>query len=173
MAERVRFINDAAFLTSFRDAGLELDMGIYELIDNAVDAGAGIVTVLLEKIGENRIQITVYDDGEQRRCWTYIDDALDGLMALATSDRAAGEIVNLGSNFESSIKDLAFKIKELTGSESEVAFIPYDETRTRNGLYEDLVYRAPELEKIRTLVGYDPKVNLDEALVRIIDDYKR
>ncbi|MBQ43210.1 MAG: nucleoside-diphosphate sugar epimerase [Gemmatimonadetes bacterium] len=117
--------------------------------------------------------ITVYDDGEQRRCWTYIDDALDGLMALATSDRAAGEIVNLGSNFESSIKDLAFKIKELTRSESEVAFIPYDETRTRNGLYEDLVYRAPELEKIRTLVGYDPKVNLDEALVRIIDDYKR
>lgn len=116
--------------------------------------------------------ITVYDNGEQRRCWTYIDDAIDGLIALAMSDEAAGEIVNLGSNFESNIKDLAFKIKDLTGSKSKIAFIPYDETR-RNGLYEDLVYRAPDLEKIRGLVGYDPKVNLDEALTRIIEDYKR
>ena len=116
--------------------------------------------------------ITVYDNGEQRRCWTYIDDAVDGLIALAMSDQAAGEIVNLGSNFESNIKDLAFKIKELTGSKSEIEFIPYNETR-RNGLYEDLVYRAPDLEKIRGLVGYDPKVNLDDALTRIIEDYKK
>ena len=99
----------------------------------------------------------MYDNGEQRRCWTYIDDAVDGLIALAMSDQAAGEIVNLGSNFESNIKDLAFKIKELTGSKSEIEFIPYNETR-RNGLYEDLVYRAPDLEKIRGLVGYGHEV---------------
>ncbi len=116
--------------------------------------------------------ITVYDNGEQRRCWTYIDDAIDGLIALAMSDQAAGEIVNLGSNFESNIKDLALKIKDLTGSKSEISFIPYNETR-RNGLYEDLVYRAPDLEKIRGLVGYDPKVNLDDALTKIIEDYKK
>lgn len=116
--------------------------------------------------------ITVYDSGEQRRCWTYIEDAIDGFVGLAASDNAVGEIVNLGSNFESSIKDLAYKIKELTGSDSEIQFIPYDQTR-RNGLYEDLVYRAPDLEKIRSLVGYDPKVDLDDALTRIIDDYKR
>ncbi len=116
--------------------------------------------------------ITVYDSGEQSRCWTYIDDAIDGFVALALSDGAVGEIFNIGSNFESSIKDLAYKIKELTGSRSEVAFTPYEQTR-RNGLYEDLIYRAPDLEKIRNLVGYDPKVNLDEALTRIIEDYKR
>ena len=116
--------------------------------------------------------ITVYDSGEQRRCWTYIDDAIDGFVALALSDGAVGEILNLGSNFESSIKDLAYKIKELTGSRSEVAFTPYEQTR-RNGLYEDLIYRAPDLEKIRNLVGYDPKVDLDEALTRIIEHYKR
>jgi len=116
--------------------------------------------------------ITVYDNGEQCRCWTYIDDAIDGFVALALSDGAVGEIFNIGSNFESSIKDLAYKIKELTGSRSEVAFTPYEQTR-RNGLYEDLIYRAPDLEKIRNLVGYDPKVDLDEALNRIIEDYKR
>ncbi|MEC8931243.1 MAG: nucleoside-diphosphate sugar epimerase, partial [Candidatus Latescibacterota bacterium] len=63
-------------------------------------------------------------------------------------------------------------IKEQTNSDSEIAFIPFSETR-RNGLYEDLVYRAPDLEKIRTLVGYDPKVDLDEALRRIIEDFKK
>ena len=117
--------------------------------------------------------ITVYDDGEQRRCFTYINDAIDGLIALATSDQAFGEVFNLGSNFESSIKDLAYTIKEMTGSNSEIAFIPFSQTQNRNGLYEDLVYRAPELQKIRDLVGYDPKVDLDEALSRIIEDFKR
>ncbi|MFH1567343.1 MAG: GDP-mannose 4,6-dehydratase [Gemmatimonadota bacterium] len=116
--------------------------------------------------------ITVYDSGEQRRCWTYVEDAIDGFVALAVSDRAVGEIVNLGSHFESSIKDLAHKIKSLTDSTSEIQYVPYQDTR-RNGLYEDLVYRAPDLEKIRTLVGYDPKVDLDEALRRIIEDFKR
>jgi len=116
--------------------------------------------------------ITVYDNGEQRRCWTYIDDAVDGLVALSTSERAVGEIVNLGSNFESSIVDLAHKIRSLTDSDSDIEFVSYEQTR-RNGLYEDLVYRAPDLEKIRDLVGYDPKVDLDEALKRIIEDFKK
>ncbi len=116
--------------------------------------------------------ITVYDNGEQRRCFTYIDDAVDGLVAMAASDRVVGEVLNLGSNYESSIRDLAHKIKELTGSSSEIAFIPYGQTR-RSGLYEDLEYRAPDLRKIRGLIGYDPKVDLDEALRRIIEDFKR
>ena len=116
--------------------------------------------------------ITVYDDGEQRRCFTYIDDAIDGLVTLAASEDAAGEVFNLGSNFESSIKDLAHKIKEMTNSNSEIVFIPFSQTQGRNGLYEDLVYRAPDLQKIREAVGYDPKVNLDDALSRIIEDFK-
>ena len=116
--------------------------------------------------------IRVHGDGEQRRCWTYIDDALDGLVALALSDQAVGEIFNLGSRFEMSIKDLAYKIKGLTDSKSELEFIPYEQAWPRDA-YEDLVYRAPDLEKIRTCVGYDPKVDLNEALVRIIQYYER
>ena len=116
--------------------------------------------------------ITVNGDGEQRRCWTYIDDALDGLIALAMSDRAVGEIFNLGSHFELSIKDLAYKVKKLTGSESEVEFIPYEQAWPK-GTYEDLLYRTPNLEKIRRCVGYDPKIDLDEAFSRLIEHYER
>lgn len=116
--------------------------------------------------------ITVYGDGEQRRCLTYVDDALDGLVALALSDKTVGEIFNIGSHFEISIKDLAHKIKDLTKSESEIKFISYEQAWPK-GVYEDLVYRAPDLEKIRRCVGYDPKVHLDEALTRIIAHFER
>jgi UDP-glucose 4-epimerase len=116
--------------------------------------------------------ITVYGDGEQRRCWTYIDDALDGLIALATSDRAVGEIFNLGSHYEMSIRDLAYRICELAHSASEVKFIPYEHAWPK-GTYEDLAYRAPNLEKIRRAVGYDPKVDMDQALTRIIAHFER
>ena len=116
--------------------------------------------------------ITVFGDGEQRRCWTYIDDALDGLIALATCDRAVGQIFNIGSHFEISIRELAYTIKELAHSHSEVNFIPYEQAWPK-GTYEDLVYRAPNLDKIRKVVGYDPKVTLEEALTRIIAHFER
>ncbi len=116
--------------------------------------------------------ITVYGDGEQRRCWTYIDDALGGLVGLATEDSAVGEIYNLGSHFETSIKDLALKVKELTSSNSEIQFVPYDQAWPK-GTYEDLMYRAPDLSKIRNCIGYDPGVTLDEALQKIIKYYAR
>ena len=116
--------------------------------------------------------ITVYGDGEQRRCWTYIDDALEGLIGLATEDSAVGEIYNLGSHFETSIKDLALKVKELTSSNSDIQFVPYDQAWPK-GTYEDLMYRAPDLSKIRNCIGYDPGVTLDEALQKIIKYYAR
>ena len=116
--------------------------------------------------------ITVYGDGEQRRCWTYIDDALDGLVALASSDGAVGEIFNLGSHFETSVRDLAFRVKELTSSDSEIEFVPYDQAWPK-GTYEDLMYRAPDLTKIRDFVGYNPSVCLESALLNIIRYYKR
>ena len=91
---------------------------------------------------------------------------------LRESDQAVGEIFNLGSHFEMSIKDLAHKIREMTDSKSEIQFVPYEQAWPR-GAYEDLVYRAPDLEKIRGCVQYDPKVCLDEALTRIIQYYER
>ncbi len=116
--------------------------------------------------------ISIYGDGEQSRCWTYIDDALDGLVALAMSDQAVGEIFNLGSQFGSTIKELADKIKQMTDSDSTIETIPYDQVWNK-GEYEDLIYRVPDLAKIRGIVGYDPKVNLDQALAKIISYYER
>ncbi len=118
--------------------------------------------------------ITVYNDGEQRRCFTDIEDAVEGLMALAEHDSTPGEIFNLGGNVETneiSIKDLAHKIKTLTESDSQVEFLPYDKAFAK-GSYEDLNYRIPDLQKIRAHVGYEPKVTLDTTLRKMIEHYE-
>ena len=118
--------------------------------------------------------ITVYNDGEQRRCFTDIEDALDGLTALMEHDHSPGEIFNLGGNHETNeicIKGLAEKIKKLTESDSPIEFVPYDKAFAK-GSYEDLNYRIPDLTKIKNITGYDPKISLDSTLRRIIEYYE-
>ena len=118
--------------------------------------------------------ITVYGDGEQRRCFTDIEDALDGLTSLAEHPDAPGEIFNLGGNVETneiSIKNLAHKVKALTESEAPIEFVPYDKAFAK-GSYEDLNYRVPDLTKIQSVVGYEPKMSLDWTLRRIIEYFE-
>ena len=118
--------------------------------------------------------ITVYGDGEQRRCFTDIEDALDGLIAVGDDPQTPGEIFNLGANPETneiSIKDLAHKIKTLTESDSPIEFVPYDKAFAK-GSYEDLNYRVPNLSKIKSFVGYEPEISLDMTLRRIIEYYE-
>jgi UDP-glucose 4-epimerase len=118
--------------------------------------------------------ITVYGDGEQRRCFTDIEDALDGLTSLVEHPDSPGEIFNLGGNVETneiSIKNLAHKVKALTESEAPIEFVPYDKAFAK-GSYEDLNYRVPDLGKIQSFVGYEPKVSLDLTLRRIIEYFE-
>lgn len=114
--------------------------------------------------------ITVYGDGEQGRCFTDISDAIDGLLGLVNHSDAVGEIFNLGTDEEISINDLARKIKEMTHSSSPIEHIPYE--KAYGSFYEDLKYRVPDLTRIRNLLGYAPKVTLDQALQKIIDFYQ-
>lgn len=114
--------------------------------------------------------ITVYGDGEQRRCFTDISDAIDGLLALVRHSDAVGEIFNLGTSEEISINALALKIKEITESSSPIEYIPYEQVYGSS--YEDMKYRVPDLSKIRALVSYEPKVTLDKALAKIIEFYQ-
>ena len=118
--------------------------------------------------------ITVYNDGEQKRCFTDIDDAVDGLIALGFHPDASGEIFNLGGSPETneiSIKLLADKIKNLTESDSPIEFVPYDKVFAK-GSYEDLNYRVPDLTKINAYTGYVPSISLDMTLRKIIEYYE-
>jgi UDP-glucose 4-epimerase len=106
--------------------------------------------------------VTVYGTGQQRRCFTYVSDVVHWLLLLAAEDRAVGEVFNLGNPEEISINGLANRIIELTGSKSEIEFVPYEKAYEHG--FEDMERRIPDITKVATLTGYTPRVKLDEAL---------
>ncbi|MGQ9585641.1 MAG: GDP-mannose 4,6-dehydratase [Anaerolineae bacterium] len=110
--------------------------------------------------------ITVYGDGQQSRCFADVEDVVRGMMALSGHPKAVGEVFNIGSSEEITIADLAERVKRITGSTSEVVYVPYDQAYEAG--FEDMRRRVPDLTKIRTLVGYEPRVPLDETLRRIV-----
>jgi len=112
--------------------------------------------------------LTVYGDGTQSRCFTYISDVVGVLMKLADHDGAVGEVLNIGNDHEEiTILDLARRVKERTRSRSEIVRVPYDQAYEEG--FEDMPRRVPNLSKIRALTGYEPRVHLDEILDRVIE----
>lgn len=115
----------------------------------------------------NNEPLTVYGSGEQSRCFTYVGDIIEWLLALVADDRVVGEVYNLGNPEEITIAGLARKIIEITGSSSSIDFIPYEKAYEEG--FEDMERRVPDITKITALTGITPKVSLDEALLRTRD----
>ncbi|HRZ87551.1 MAG TPA: SDR family NAD(P)-dependent oxidoreductase [bacterium] len=114
--------------------------------------------------------ITVYGDGRQRRCFAYVGDVIDGMMRLVACKDAVGKIFNIGTEEDSSIIELAKRVKALTKSSSTIKLIPYEDAFDKG--FEDMRYRRPDLTRIFTTVGYEPKTSLDELLKKVIDYYR-
>jgi UDP-glucose 4-epimerase len=111
--------------------------------------------------------ITVFGDGMQSRSFTYVSDVVDALIALSSERRAIGEVFNIGNTGEISIGELAQRVKTMTGSDSPIRLIPYDEAYEAG--FEDMPRRVPDISKLRALIGYEPRVALDEIIRRVID----
>jgi UDP-glucose 4-epimerase len=115
--------------------------------------------------------ITVFGDGSQSRCFTDVSDVVGALIELAEHPGAVGEVVNIGSEQEISILELAQKVKELTGSSSEILFVPYAEAYEEG--FEDMQRRVPDIGKIRSLIDYQPRLTLEQTLRRVIEHFTR
>jgi UDP-glucose 4-epimerase len=113
--------------------------------------------------------LTIYSDGEQRRCFSYVGDVVEALVRLAQTPEAVGEVINIGNDQEVTINELAMLVKELTGSSSRLVHIPYDEAYGPG--FEDMARRVPCLEKLEGLIQYRPSTSLD-AMVRRVVDYE-
>jgi len=114
--------------------------------------------------------ITVFGDGKQSRCFTWVGDAVSAVIALAARGEAVGQVFNVGSESEITIADLAYLVKEKTASKSPVVFVPYEKAYEEG--FEDMPRRVPDLAKIRQLTGYKPTVDLPEILDAIIEYYR-
>ncbi|MFQ6136662.1 MAG: UDP-glucuronic acid decarboxylase family protein [Candidatus Hydrothermarchaeales archaeon] len=109
--------------------------------------------------------ITVFGDGSQTRSFTYVTDQIEGILRLALADNASGEVVNIGNDKEVSILKLANMVKGITGSSSEIEFLPLPE--------DDPKRRCPDISKAKELLNWEPKVDLEEGLGRFIDYVKK
>lgn len=107
--------------------------------------------------------LTVYGTGEQTRAFTFVHDTVSALVAIAFSDRCIGEVFNVGNEASATtIKALAQRIKEKTGSASEIKYISFKEAYDSD--FEDMMHRVPDTTKLRSYVGYDPMYPLDTVL---------
>jgi UDP-glucose 4-epimerase len=111
--------------------------------------------------------ITVYDNGQQSRCFADVADVAGALARLALHPQAAGQVFNIGATEEITILGLAKRVIELTGGASTIQFIPYDQAYAPG--FDDMRRRVPALEKIQALIGYQPRCTLDETLRRVIE----
>lgn len=115
--------------------------------------------------------ITVFGDGTQQRCFGHVLDVVEGLSKLLESPQCFGQVINLGNDEEVSILGLAEKAIELSGSKSEIRFIPYEEAYGDG--FEDMRRRVPGLNKAKKLIGYQPTRSLNEIINDVANEFKK
>ena len=116
-------------------------------------------------------QITVYGDGSQTRSFTYVMDAVRAIIKLSRTKKAVGEAFNIGNPNSISIEGLAEKVKKMTKSKSRIVHIPYNKAYAEG--FEDMMHRAPNINKIKKFIGFKPEVDLDDILKAIIKYFQR
>lgn len=112
--------------------------------------------------------ITIYGTGEQTRCFGHVLDVIDAVISVAFSDKTIGKVINIGNDKEISMNDLAKKIIKLTGSKSQIIYIPYSEAYAEG--FEDMERRVPNIDLIKSLTGWNPKRSLEEIIKDVAED---
>lgn len=128
----------------------------------------GMVVPRFAKQAITGAPITIYGDGKQTRCFTDVQDAVDALVVLADTPRAAGEVFNIG-NPENKItmNALAKKIKKMAGSRSAIRHISYEAAYEKG--FEDMRHREPDISKLKKATRFSPSIGMDAMLSRIIN----
>ncbi len=111
--------------------------------------------------------LTVFGTGKQSRCFGYVGDVVEAVVRLVATDRAVGEVVNIGSDEEITIEDLATLVKERTQSDSSLCFIPYEEAYEPG--FEDMDRRVPSLEKLYRLTGLQPATPITAIIDKVAE----
>jgi len=117
------------------------------------------------------VPITVYGTGQQSRCFCDVNEAVEAILRLVATDRAVGEVINVGSSVEVTIAALAGLVKERTASTSPIEYIPYDQAYEPG--FEDMFRRVPCLDKLEELTGFCPSAGLPDIVDRVADYQRR
>jgi UDP-glucose 4-epimerase len=159
-------IDEFLALAYFKEKGLPIVIvRLFNTVGPRQTGQYGMVVPRFIKQAMENKDITVYGDGTQSRCFGYVGDVIGALVKLMAHPEALGQIFNVGSTQEVTIMELAQRVRELTGSKSQIKLIPYEEAYEHG--FEDMARRVPDLAKVKHLIGYEPKIDLTGIITRI------
>lgn len=115
--------------------------------------------------------ITVYGTGEQSRCFCDVSECVESVLRLVETSAAVGEVVNIGTDHEVTVNELAARIKERSGSSSEITHIRYEDAYEPG--FEDMYRRVPSLAKLERLTGYRPSMPLNNIIDRVVESFRQ
>lgn len=130
----------------------------------------GMVVPRFVKAALKNEPLPVHGTGLQSRCFGHVHDVVDALIQLLENTECFGNVINIGNDEEVTINALAEKAIEMTGSASEIRYIPYEEAYGEG--FEDMQRRVPSLEKARRLIGYQPTRRLDDIINDVADQFR-
>jgi UDP-glucose 4-epimerase len=127
----------------------------------------GMVVARFAQAAVSGAPLEIHGDGSQTRTFCHVQDTIRALKGLMDEPSTVGEIFNVGSRNWISVLELARRVLELTGSKSELVYVPYDQVY---GLgIDDMLHRVPAIEKIKGSIGWEPRFDLDQILHDVID----
>lgn len=122
----------------------------------------GMVVPRFVQAARAGMPLYVHGDGNQSRCFCHVLDVVEALVGLMNSKQAEGQVINVGTDQEITIGQLAQKVVEMLGSSSEIRYVPYEEVYGEG--FEDMKRRVPSLNKIQRLIGWKPTRDLDTII---------
>jgi len=143
---------------------------LFNTVGPRQSANYGMVLPKLVQSALNNEPLTVFGDGKQTRVFCHVNDAVRGLLALADSQKSIGDVFNLGGVGEISIKDLATKVIEATGSKSEIKLLDYKKAYPAG--FEDMARRVPDISKIKSVIGWQPEHDIDSIITDVVTYFK-
>ena len=115
--------------------------------------------------------LTVFGSGKQSRCFCDVKDTVEAMLRLMETDKAIGEVVNIGTDREISMEGLAQMVKQRTNSTSAITYTPYDQAYEPG--FEDMMRRVPCVDKLERLTGFRPVTPLEEIIDRVADHFSK
>jgi UDP-glucose 4-epimerase len=164
-------IDEAFAHTYWREFGLQVSIiRLFNTVGPRQTGRYGMVVPSLVRQALLGRPLTVYGDGQQTRCFSYVKDVVPAMVRIVENEQSRGQAYNLGGSFEVSILDLAQRIIRVLDSESTVSLVPYEEAYGEG--YEDMRRRVPDNTKARELVGFNPTTTLDEIILNVADSQR-
>jgi UDP-glucose 4-epimerase len=127
----------------------------------------GMVLPRFVQAAKSNKPLTVYGDGTQTRCFCHVSDVVDAIVRLCETPKSVGEVFNLGSDEEISIKALAERVIAIVGSSSKIEYLTYE--KAYGQAFDDLSRRVPRLDKIRSVIPFQPRYSLDQIIRSVAD----